>query len=83
MLYQGLHNPLVGYLYTSVQEITHNIIVDVFVTFEYILMYIIIVSCRTPIGDVFTLLRDVLIVYRPWGTTYFVSWGNSPQGNIM
>ena len=65
MFYQGLHNPLVGFLYTSVQEITHNIIVDVFVTLEDILIYIIIVCFCTRIGYVFTSLRDVLIVSRP------------------
>ena len=38
--------------------------VDVFVTLEDIMMYIIIVCCCTPIGDVFTSLQDVLIVSR-------------------
>ena len=65
MFYQGLHNPLVGYLYTSVQEITHNIIVDVFVTSEDILIHIIIVCFCTPIGYVFISLQDVLIVSKP------------------
>ena len=39
--------------------------VDVFVNSEDIMMYIIIVCFCTPIGDVFTPLRDVLIVSRP------------------
>ena len=39
--------------------------VDVFVTSEDIMMYIIIVCCCTPIGDVFNSLQDVFIVARP------------------
>ena len=58
-------------------------LVDVFVTLEDIPMYKIIVWCCSPIGDVFTPLRDVLIVPRPWGTTFVVSQGNSPHHNIM
>ena len=37
--------------------------VVVFVTLEDILMYMIIVYCCTPIGDVFPSFRDVIIVY--------------------
>ena len=35
--------------------------------------------CCIPIGDVFTPLRDVLIVSRPWGTTSVVSRGIVPS----
>ena len=44
---------------------TIELIVDVFVSSEDILMYIIIVCFCTPIGYVFTSLRDVLIVSKP------------------
>ena len=47
--------------------------VDVFVTSEGILMYIIILCCCTPIEDLFSSLRDVIIVYGPWGTTSILS----------
>ena len=39
--------------------------VNVFVTSEDIMMYIIILCCCTPIGDAFTSFWDVIIVYRP------------------
>ena len=39
--------------------------IDVFVAQKDILMYIIIVCCCTPIGDVFSSLWDVFIVSRP------------------
>ena len=39
--------------------------VVVFVTSEDILMYIIIVYCCTPIGDVFPSFWDVIIMYGP------------------
>ena len=53
--------------------------VVVFVTLEDILMYIIIVCCCNPNGDVLPSFWDVIIVYGPWGTTSIVSWGTSPQ----
>ena len=40
-------------------------VVDVFVTLEDILMYIIIVCCCTPIEDVVAPFRGVINVYRP------------------
>ena len=39
--------------------------VDVFVTLEDIMKYIIMLCCCTPIGDLFTSLRGVFIVSRP------------------
>ena len=45
--------------------VANNGIVDVFVTSEDILMYIIIVCCCTPIGDMFPSFWDVIIVYDP------------------
>ena len=38
---------------------------DVVVTLEDILMYIIIICCCTPFGDVFTSLREALIMFIP------------------
>ena len=43
------------------------------------MMYIIIVYYCTPIGDVFSSFRDVIIVYGHWGKPFIVSWGSSPQ----
>ena len=53
--------------------------VVLFVTSEDIMMYIIIVYCCTPIGDVFTSFQDAIIVYGHWGKPSIVSRGNSPQ----
>ena len=51
--------------------------IDVFVTSEDILMYIIIVCCCAPIEDVFGFFGYVIIVYVRWSTTSIVSQGNS------
>ena len=39
--------------------------VDLFVISEIIIMYIIIVWCCTPIRNVFSSFRDIMIVYVP------------------
>ena len=69
--------------YKRSDPIYFQVFFDVFVTSEYILTYIIIVCCYTPIGDVFTPLRDVLIMSIPLVTTSVVSQGNIPQCKIM
>ena len=56
----------------------HAGIVVLIVTSEYILMYITIVYCCTPIKDVFPSFHDVIIVYGHRGKPSVISWGDSP-----
>ena len=60
-----------------------NILVVVFVTLKYIMMYIVIACCCNPIGDVFPSFRYAIIMYGPWGSTSILSQGSSPQFDIM